>query len=307
MDRYSIYKDRLSSLDSAKQFKFNFLYSLASVHSDNRMTDFIEPYLMRRRVALFRNNSFESFENEELSRANEEIANVSLKGALMKISSELGEIENEIVEAVSKNNYTQKIDHESNMIFVFAAIFFEAHLEDYLDLNLGDNLVIPFEGDFDIKILIDFDKVIELLARYKWYVWLLNTTKGKILDSKSKIKSKKQNQKLTFNKLFRAEYRDKIPNEVIRFLGPGEADAWIYKEGKKDWTYEGPESAIIIPFYALIDMGYIVKPPHREKKDFITVWLNEFGKEYKAKTFDRSPMDYKSNEYFTEYLNKLEK
>jgi hypothetical protein len=31
--------------------------------------------------------------------------------------------------------------------------------------------------------LKDFDKVIELLARYKWYIWLLNTTKGKMGDS----------------------------------------------------------------------------------------------------------------------------
>jgi hypothetical protein len=141
------------------------------------MTDFIEPYLVRRRDALFEYGSYEQFEDHELSKANKKIAKVNIKIALGKINGELGEIEYEIGEAVKENNYSQKIDHESKMIYVFAAIFFEAHLEDYLNLDSGD---IPFEGDFDIKILKDFDKVIELLARYKWYIWLLNTTKGKM-------------------------------------------------------------------------------------------------------------------------------
>lgn len=109
---------------------------------------------------------------------------------------------------------------------------------------------------------------------------------------------------MPFSHLFKREHRAKMPDEVIRLLGPGEADAWEMDDDKKKWTYLKPEGAIMIPYYLLEEKGYIEKNP-REKKLRITTWLKEFGIEYKPKTFDRSPKDSRAVEHFTDYINKL--
>ena len=51
-------------------------------------------------------------------------------------------------------------------------------------------------------------------------------------------------------------------------------------------------------------MGYIDPGDKRLK---ITAWLKEFGIDYKERTFDEPSQVKKHKDYFTFYLNKLQK
>jgi hypothetical protein len=196
-------------------------------------------------------------------------------------------------------------------------IQFKRELRKKLSQSVNpDIILLDVKDEFDSMIRIYkkwFEKNEEetkIFGQYNPYSLMLNYvlfTEKEIqkYSSKSKPGQKvKTNSKLTFNKIFRPEHRTHIPDEVIRLLGMGEADAWEMKNNKKEWVFKDPESAIMIPFYYLCELKFIEIPP-RKKKEFISIWLKEFGKEYKPKTFYKPPQDYEATEHFKDYLNKL--
>jgi len=167
---------------------------------------------------------------------------------------------------------------------------------EYLKLEYPEEKELPY----NFGLLRDYNKVIEVIGRAKWISRLIY-----LLEFVSpKANKRGRNPIQSFDKIFKREYRKTIPQEVLRLLGPGEADAW--KPGRhntKHWVYDGPQNSVITPFYILYDLGYI-DITSREKKAKITAWLNEFDIKYKPKTFDY-PSKGSVLDYFQEYLNKL--
>ncbi|NLJ39408.1 MAG: hypothetical protein GX432_11680 [Candidatus Atribacteria bacterium] len=109
---------------------------------------------------------------------------------------------------------------------------------------------------------------------------------------------------ISFEKLFKPEFRKYLPDKVIQYLGPGQADAWMNVDGHKKWIYKGPENTIMIPFFILLEMKKI-EYPVKGKKLFITSWVNEFGITYKDKTFDIMPKNHVAYDHFMDYLKKI--
>jgi hypothetical protein len=157
----------------------------------------------------------------------------------------------------------------------------KAYLENHLSIIEGIASEIKLQN---IEVVMDF----------------LNGSIKK-LEKKKKDTGK---ETIPFRDIFKTEYRKRIPDDVIELLGPGQADAWELIRGQKKWTYNKPESAIIIPFYLLVKKGFI-NIDSRCKKLFISSWLKEFGIKYKAKTFDKQPKDYKAVEHFTDYIDRI--
>lgn len=174
MDRFISCKERLANFDPDKRFKFEFIFYLATIHSNIRVAELIEQYLIRRRVALTKYKDFTAFEYDELYKANDNLTGVNLPCDLMKFYGELRDIDHEIETAKNENKYDQVIDHHYNMIYLFASILFEAQLDEYLNTVFDFDITIPYYGKYDIRNLKDFDKVVELLARFKWIVKLKN-------------------------------------------------------------------------------------------------------------------------------------
>ena len=168
--------------------------------------------------------------------------------------------------------------------------------DEYLKLEYPKEKELPY----NFGLLRDYDKIIEVIGKAKWISRLIY----KIELGSPKPSKRGRNPIQSFDKIFKREYRKTIPQEVLRLLGPGEADAW--KPGRnntKHWVYDGPQNSVITPFYILYDLGYI-DITSREKKAKITAWLNEFDIKYKHKTFDY-PSKGSVLDYFQEYLNKL--
>lgn len=109
---------------------------------------------------------------------------------------------------------------------------------------------------------------------------------------------------LTYKEIFKPEHRYAIPELTLKYLGPGQADAWEPDGDMKKWKYNGTESAIMIPFFWLVNNGFI-KIDSRKKKFFISAWLKEFGVSYKDRTFDNVPKSSHDTQYFDEYMSKL--
>ena len=315
-------------LSAESKNKLEPLMELAYIHSCKNLLNSIGHFNLRRRFAKPKFKNYETFANYELFKAAEDLPKRDLSGywtlfskALEKFKEEGKGIEFENCYFLDKSNKKSKkilINDKSFWIhWHFTTPFYKDHFrllfyeliialdlaEDFLQMNI--DIEIPFV-DSDTTGYKKFNEVIELVSQFQWIEFLMLIIEYKAYDKEIIIQPGRKVPDLTFEMLFRKEYRSTIPKEVIRLLGPGEADAWDYKDGKKDWIYAGPESAIMVPFYSLVEMGYI-EIPSRGKNKFIKVWLSEFGKDYKSKTFDKIPKDYKSNEYFTEYLNKLEK
>jgi hypothetical protein len=296
------YNGWLKRLPKEQRDKLDFIYHVAFHKSFHRMWILVAQYNFKRMYALPKYKNYRAFANDELFKATEDLTHVDLRIEWKDISIELMDIgdafmkeeQNKYTDFIQWNLYNQKEGYWLFLHIISSAGLTEEYLKMDVDYLHNDSRF------YNIKNLRDFDKVIEFLSRFYWLIGITGVVKKQTYNTEIKESS----SKLIFNQLFRPEYRDKIPSEVIRLLGPGKADAWELKDGAKKWIYKGPESAIMIPFYHLCGEGYIVIPS-RKKKEFITVWLNEFGKDYKPKTFDNAPLDYEATEYFKEYLNKL--
>jgi hypothetical protein len=308
MKKFDQYKNALNELPDEKRGKLKFIQEVAYHNSMFRRQVLISHYHIKRKFALPKYKGYQAFLNDELFKASEDLTRIKLNISLKRIYNELTDIRKDIEKKDLKNDTEVEIssdffnwlyNNKDGFLGVFAYLIISSGLAlEYLDKDIDYQHTKP--KDFDIKNLKDLDKIIEFLAQF-WF--LLGLIIGfKKIPSKTEINNRFY--KLSFIQLFRSEHRAQIPNEVIRLLGPTEADAWETINKKKIWVFKGPESAIMIPFYILCNKGFI-EIPSRGKKDFITVWVKEFGKDYKEKTFDKVPKNYEATEHFTEYLDKL--
>jgi DNA-dependent RNA polymerase auxiliary subunit epsilon len=269
MDRFEIYKKRLANLDSDKRFKFEFINSLATTHSDIRIGELHEQYLIRRRVAVPKYKDYKDFENDELFKANDDLRSVNLPCDLMKFYGELRDIDYEIDKAKEENRYNQIIDHQSNMIYLFSSIFFEAQLEEYLNMSFDFDITIPYYEKYDIKNLKDFDKVIELLALFKWIVRLKNMIETVDYNrKKTDVREKKELE--SFDSLF---LNPQIAKDVKRILKEND-----YINDSGQWISSGKLKRIVLPYYVLKDevneFG-IIRSGSESKQ--LKIWCKEFG------------------------------
>lgn len=305
MERFKEYKVWLKGLDNNQTEKLKFIFEIVNGLTDVWVSRLMEGYKIRRLFALPKYKNYVPFLADEIFKASEKLTSLDWIQDWRDVYLELADISTDLEKSKKEKEYSNfygwSIDENEDLPGIFIHGLFSVNVSDeYMNVDIDYQNTSP--DDFDYNKLRDVEKVAEFLARFVYLVILVRMLVTKVYVYEPG--DNKNNSKLNFNRLFRPEFRTNIPREVIRLLGPGEADAWELKNDKKVWIYDGPESSIMTPFYYLCDLGYIEVPP-RKKNEFVAVWLKEFGKDYRAKTFDKAPLDYNSKEHFKEYLLKL--
>jgi len=238
---------------------------------------------------------------EELMRATDDLTRVEFPCDWNWIRSELAEARQKIRKVKGSGNKKLVHWYYYNENILFKGLLSGAGLlNEYLSTEVGplpENL-----SEYNTGSLKDFDRIVDFMGRFGWVVLLMSMVEFGNYGSPME----REKRTLSFSDLFRPEYRDTIPDEVLTLLGPGYAGAWKNSpEGKKEWSYDNKDRSVITPFFILEEMKFI-KIPSKGKKDFITTWLKVFGIEYKTKTFDK-PSEGEPYHYFKGYLSKLEK
>jgi hypothetical protein len=193
---------------------------------------------------------------EELRRASDELTRIEFPCDWQWVRLELLEAKGEILRAKERGEQYKSFGHYHNEDILFMGLISGAGLlNEYLGTEVGP---LPEDlSEYNTGGLKDFDRIVEFMGRFGWVVLLM----AMVEFGKYGSPLEREVRKLSFRDLFRPEYRDTIPGEVIRLLGPGEAKAWAWYQNEKRWVYPGPKNSITVPFFILKDMGYISIPP----------------------------------------------
>ncbi len=245
--------------------------------------------------------------SEEVFRAAEKFTSIDLEFNWWDVNFQITQIFKKILTGQVSSSYGFVEDDtfkQELRVLLFTALDSSGLMSEYLyTTEAKKEGALKHDGVMELK---DIDKVIELLTRFRVLVHM-TATKGIPKElGKIGMRVEPPEVKLSFSQLFRPEFRDRVPEEVLILLGPGYAGAWTMgPEHDRQWTHDGPENSVITPFYILVDSGFIDIPP-RGKRSFIQTWLREFGVEYKPKTFDNGSRGI-TYEYFNDYLSRIKK
>lgn len=297
MNHKTNYKNWFDGLPEEKKDRFHSIYRLAWYHSLDRTAELVHKSYIRSDVSA---KNDQTIGREELMRATDELTRIEFPCDWNWIRSELEESRQKIrkVKGSGNNNLVQRYFY-NEMSLLMGLLTGAGLLNEYLNTEVGS---LPEDlSEYNTGGLKDFDRIVEFMGRFGWVVLLMSMVEF----GNYGIPIGREVRKLSFRDLFRPEYRDTIPGEVLRLLGPGEAKAWAWNQNEKMWVYPGPKNSITVPFFILRDMGFISIPP-RGLKDYISAWLGEFGVEYRYRTFDK-PSKGDANSHFEEYLIKLQK
>ncbi|HPR74189.1 MAG TPA: hypothetical protein PLX41_11085 [Bacteroidales bacterium] len=311
MERRDIFLLWFDLLNNDEKEKFDFIIQLLSNHSDKRFHERIIRYELRRKYALYQYKSHDAFARDELYKAIEELSRLeSISGVdFLEITNQLIGVK-EIIERIDKSDESRlpndiwdlMDEFDDKQKFLYMTLISSSGLFRYFLGNQMDWSKTDWSSS-DNSDLRYFDKIIEIISIIKTIVFLSLI----IITQTYKTEVRLPERKLTFKDIFQPRYRDTIPEEVVKLLGPSQANAWEYEsDNQKLWIYPGPQNAIMIPFFLLYKMGYLTFGLG-DKKRKVTAWLKEFGVEYKERTFDEPSKVISHYEFFAEYLYKLDK
>ena len=316
MNKQLHFADWYASLNENDLLKIKYLEFQANWDSEEVMMELENKFYLKSELGNIPRSGKENiaFLTEELSIATNDLLSPAIPINWDSLKQLIREFKREVSMSLEEDltsNQEDDYDHNdppdindstsysdvTGMTGLFIECAYLAGLADeYLKLEYLEYKELPY----NFALLRDYDKVIEIIGKAKWIARLVY-----LMEFGSQKPNKNKRKPIhDFDKIFRREHRKSIPQEVLRLLGPGEADAWkLGRDNTKQWVYNGPQNSVITPFHILCELGYI-EVNSREKKAKITAWLNEFNVKYKPKTFDY-PSKGLVFDYFYEYLNKL--
>lgn len=231
MNALTNYYNWLSELDPKKKEKYQFIMIRAYDMAYDRKLILSEQFDLRMALAFGKYKDFKEFVNDELFKASEELTRVDIDIDWTYLNDELLNIKKEIKTAMDENRYKYYIDHDEESEVLFHRVFIDAVLvEEYLnsDIDLENP---PSWGNIGEE-LKDFNKVVELIGRYFWIVYLLNLVASNL--DKKEVKPTKNFPPLPecfvngedFNKYFH------IP-QIKDLYDVNEKGLYYLKQGKK--------------------------------------------------------------------------
>lgn len=294
----------IKSLNRSQIERFGFLSHVVMNDSEVRADILEEQYGLRRSFALGRYKTYKEFANHELFNASDELTRADLEIYWPELRDWLQYSRESMQTELLNTDYGVR-NFEALIPYLFYLVASQIGLLSYyMDLEI-DTVNTP-TSEFDTKTVRDLDKIIDFLGRFRWIVRLQTIIANEEYDEIPK----ERRSTLTFAKLFNREGRANIPKEVIRLLGPGQADGWDYNDtGKMVWVYGKLKSSVVIPFHLLVEMGYI-KLDTRLKAEYIKTWLKEFGIAFdikERKRYDKPPKAPEETDHFLYYLGQLRK
>lgn len=181
----------LDTLSPLQRRNFKFINSFAESYSSGRMYELLHQYNLRRRFALYKYESYKQFTKEELFKACEELARVDLPIDFKKLN---------LLESLNIKYRKQKVirptiarrlgDDEQMTILFWRVILHTGLAEEYLQMQIDFKNIFP--RSYDVKNFKDFDKVIELLGRFRWLRFLKEIVDNEEYDLPAVIKKEKR-------------------------------------------------------------------------------------------------------------------
>lgn len=170
--------------------KFEFIRSIAIYRYSIRLWELAEQYLIRRQFALIKFKDYENFVKDELYNASLELTQVPLSCDWERINHEFKRIREGDKISILKNEYFGLNGFEGNLSILFKdTIYFKGQVygsglaDEYFSLNID---IESNAADYDTSNLRDFEKVIELMARFHWVISILNVIVSKSFNSETK-------------------------------------------------------------------------------------------------------------------------
>jgi hypothetical protein len=183
MDTIEKYNEWLINLPNDERDKFKFIQSIAIYYSPIRLWELFEQYSIRRQ---FYNNKFEdleSFAKDELYNASKELTQIPLFCGWDDMVEEIKRIKANYKKAGRKDEYFEHDYLEGKMHVFFRDIIYYRSpnginlADEYYSQNIDVNS--SYYVVYDIRKLKDFDKVIDIMARFQWLIIMFRNVESK--------------------------------------------------------------------------------------------------------------------------------
>ncbi len=202
MDSFTKYSDWLDkNLSKDKREKFEFIQAIAVHYSSLRLWGLIEQYNIRKNFALYKFGSLERFVKDELFNATKELTQIPLFIDWEGLNYEIKRIQKFDSKATRRDEYFSPDYLEGKMyVFFRDIIYFSPIIPDLASQYLCQEIDVKSRpADYDTSNLKDFDKVVDLMARFQWLINIM-----RVVDSgEYENDIKKPIRNLTFESLFR--------------------------------------------------------------------------------------------------------
>jgi hypothetical protein len=185
LTQFGVSKYRFDSFNPEEREKFDFIYILAMVFSGVRMAELEEQYNLRRHFAIPKYKNYKDFAIDELFKAAEYLTNTN-------IGCDWEELDLELMTFIEEYKKTKKTGPwipgrtDDIKINFLGVILYAGLAEEYLKMDIDFENTNPM--DYNIKKLRDFDKVIELFARFKWLIFLKTMIEAGEYNKKADVK-----------------------------------------------------------------------------------------------------------------------
>lgn len=250
------YKNALESFSHEEKVKFDSIYDLVMMYTDFRINDLLDQFNLRWNFALAKFGNYKAFACSELFKASENLTRINYECDWGLLDFEMIKFLDEI----KKTNDSWIIIPEDEMKTLFLSLIQFSHSYfEYLEIDIDFKDLRSY--NYYKKTLKGFDKVIEILALFKWIIHLENMIESGEYDKKAKAE-----YKITFESLFKDKDHAKRVKELLELNGYTLNGKW--KRQAKDI-----KSELLAAYYVLLPL---LKPGFKNTPT-ASIFYDEFG------------------------------
>jgi hypothetical protein len=185
MDTIEKYNKWLINLPNDESDKFKFIQSIAMYYSPIRLWELFEQYNIRREFYDNKIEDLESFAKDELHNASKELTQIPLFCGWDDMVEEIKRIKVNDKKAGRKDEYIERDYLEGKRLVLFRDIIYYRSpnginlADEYYSQNIDIN---SYYVVYDIRKLKDFDKVIDIMARFQWLIMMFRNVESKLYN-----------------------------------------------------------------------------------------------------------------------------